>query len=78
MPFLRDMTERVFGQWDRIRRHYFEGVLVPRAETAPREHHELLAAMIARDLAALETIVRQHHRGALGDHSEFIRQHEAH
>jgi DNA-binding GntR family transcriptional regulator len=78
MPLLRDMTERVFGQWDRIRRHYFEGVLVPRAETAPREHHELLAAMIARDLAALETIVRQHHRGALGDHSEFIRQHEAH
>jgi DNA-binding GntR family transcriptional regulator len=78
MPLLRDMTERVLGEWDRIRRHYFEGVRVPHAETAQREHHALLAAMIARDLAALETIVRQHLRGALGDYSEFIRQHEAH
>jgi len=74
MPLLREMSERVLGQWDRIRRHYFEGVLVPRAETAQREHHELLAAMMARDLATLETIVRQHNRGALGDYSEFIRR----
>jgi DNA-binding GntR family transcriptional regulator len=77
MPLLRDMTERVLGQWDRIRGHYLEGVLVPRAETAQREHHELLAAMIARDLAALPTIVRQHNRGALADYSDYIRQHEA-
>jgi DNA-binding GntR family transcriptional regulator len=77
MPLLRDMTERVLGQWDRVRRHYFEGVLVPRADTAQREHHELVAAMQARDLAGLETIVRTHNRGALGDYSEFIRRHEA-
>jgi DNA-binding GntR family transcriptional regulator len=77
MPLLRDMTERVLGQWDRVRRHYFEGVLVPRADTAQREHHELVAAMQARDLARLETIVRTHNRGALGDYSEFIRRHEA-
>lgn len=77
MPLLRDMTERVLGQWDRIRRHYFEGVLVPRADTAQREHHEIVAAMQARDLARLETIVRTHNRGALGDYSEFIRRHEA-
>jgi DNA-binding GntR family transcriptional regulator len=76
MPLLRDMTERVLGQWDRVRRHYFEGVLVPRADTAQREHHELVAAMQARDLARLETIVRTHNRGALGDYSEFIRRHE--
>jgi len=77
MPLLRDMTERVLGQWDRVRRHYFEGVLVPRADTAQREHHEIVAAMQARDLARLETIVRTHNRGALGDYSEFIRRHEA-
>ena len=77
MSLLRDMTQRVLGQWDRVRRHYFEGVLVPRADTAQREHHELVAAMQARDLARLETIVRTHNRGALGDYSEFIRRHEA-
>jgi len=77
MPLLREMTQRVLGQWDRVRRHYFEGVLVPRTETAQREHHELLAAMKAGDLAAAETVVRQHNRGALVDYSEFIRRSEA-
>jgi DNA-binding GntR family transcriptional regulator len=76
MPLLREMTERVLGQWDRIRRHFFEGVLVPRAETAQREHHELLAAMEERDLGRLEAIVRQHNRGALSDYAEFMRRHE--
>ena len=76
MPLLREMTERVLGQWDRVRRHYFDGVLVPRAETAQREHHELLAAMKARDVPTLEAIVRRHNRGALVDYAAFIRQHQ--
>jgi DNA-binding GntR family transcriptional regulator len=76
MPLLREMTERVLGQWDRVRRHYFDGVLVPRADTAQREHHELLAAMKARDLPTLEAIVRRHNRGALVDYAAFIRQHQ--
>ena len=76
MPLLRDMTDRVLGQWDRIRRHDFEGVVVPRAETAQREHHELLAGMMARDHVALEGIVRLHNRGALDDYSAVIRRHE--
>lgn len=76
MPLLREMTERVLAQWDRVRRHYFDGVLVPRAETAQREHHELLAAMKAGEVAAAETVVRRHNRGALADYSEFIRRHE--
>lgn len=77
MPLLHEMTERVLGRWDRIRRHYFEGVLVHRAETAQREHHQMLAYLRARDLAALEAVVRLHNRGALLAYSEFIRTHEA-
>jgi DNA-binding GntR family transcriptional regulator len=75
MPLLHEMTERILGRWDRIRRHYFEGVLVTRAETAQREHHELLAALKAADLPALETAVRQHNQGALRAYTEFIRRH---
>ncbi len=75
MPLLFEMTERVLRRWDRMRRHYFEGVLVPRAETAQREHHEILAAMKAGDLARLETVVRQHNQGAMLDYDEFIRRH---
>jgi DNA-binding GntR family transcriptional regulator len=76
MPLLSEMTERVLGQWDRVRRHYFEGVLVHRAETAQREHHEMAAAMKAGDAATAEAVVRRHNRGALADYSEYIRQHE--
>lgn len=76
MVLLSEMTERALGLWDRIRRHYFEGVLVPRADTAQREHHRILAAMKAGDLATLEATVRQHNRGALLDYAEFIRTHE--
>lgn len=74
MPLLREMTERVLGQWDRVRRHYFEGVLVRRAETAQREHHQMLAAIEAGDVPAAEAVVRRHNRGALDDYSEFIRR----
>ena len=77
MPLLHEMTERILGRWDRIRRHYFEGVLVTRVETAQKEHHELLAALKAADLPALETAVRKHNQGALSAYTEYIRRHEA-
>ena len=52
MPLLREMTERALSRWERLRRHYFQGVLVPRVEQAQREHRELLAALVARDADA--------------------------
>jgi DNA-binding GntR family transcriptional regulator len=76
MPLLRDMTERALGQWDRIRRHFFEGVLVRRAVTAQREHHELVSAMKAGEAAAIEEVVHRHNQGALQDYTRFIRRRE--
>jgi DNA-binding GntR family transcriptional regulator len=76
MPLLFEMTERALRRWDRMRRHFFEGVLVPRADMAQREHHELLAAMKAGDLPRLETLVRLHNQGAMLDYDEFIRRSE--
>ena len=38
MPLLREMTDRALSRWERLRRHYFQGVLVPRVEHAQREH----------------------------------------
>jgi DNA-binding GntR family transcriptional regulator len=74
MPLLRDMTERALSQWDRIRRHFFEGVLVRRMPTAQREHHEMFAALQARDVPRLEEIVRRHNRGALRDYTTFMQE----
>jgi DNA-binding GntR family transcriptional regulator len=74
MPMLHEMTERVLARWDRVRRFYFNGVLVHRVELAQREHRALLAAMRSGDLVALERTVKEHNRGALQAYAEFIRR----
>jgi DNA-binding GntR family transcriptional regulator len=73
MPMLHEMTERVLAHWDRLRRYYFDGVLRHRVEQAQDEHRALLAAMRARDLAALEQIVKQHNHGALLAYAEYLK-----
>jgi DNA-binding GntR family transcriptional regulator len=74
MPMLHEMTERVLARWDRLRRFYFNGVLVHRVEQAQREHRALLAAMRAGDYAALEQTVKDHNRGALLAYAEYIKR----
>jgi DNA-binding GntR family transcriptional regulator len=72
MPMLEEMTEWAMGRWDRVRRFYFNGVLVHRVDQAQQEHHAILAAMQARDLPALEQTVREHNRGALASYTAFL------
>jgi len=72
MPMLQEMMERVLDRWDRVRRFFFSGVLVHRAHQAQQEHHQLLAAMRARDWDGLEAIIRAHNRGALADYTAFL------
>jgi DNA-binding GntR family transcriptional regulator len=74
MPMLQEMTERVLSRWDRVRRFYFNGVLVHRAAQAQGEHREILEAMRTRDLARLERLVKEHNQGALQDYSEYLNQ----
>ena len=38
MPLLQEMMERVLDRWDRVRRFFFAGVLVHRAQQAQKEH----------------------------------------
>jgi DNA-binding GntR family transcriptional regulator len=75
MPLLREMTDRALSRWERLRRHYFQGVLVPRVEQAQREHRELLAALVSRDPDAAERVVRAHNRNAQSAYSDFLREH---
>jgi DNA-binding GntR family transcriptional regulator len=74
MPMLHEMTERVLARWDRVRRFYFNGVLVHRVEQAQREHRALLAAMRSADLVALEQTVKDHNRGAHAAYAEYIKR----
>ena len=72
MPLLQEMTERVLVRWERLRRHYFEGVLVPRAEQAQREHHELVDALARGDSEAVQGILETHNRGAIRAYEDFL------
>lgn len=72
MPMLVEMTARVLGHWDRLRRYYFNGVLVHRLGQAQREHHAILAALRSRDLDTVEETVKLHNRGALRAYTEFV------
>jgi len=72
MPMLQEMMERALDRWDRVRRYYFSGVLVHRAEHAQQEHHALLEAMKKRDLPGLEALVRQHNQGALSSYTAYV------
>jgi DNA-binding GntR family transcriptional regulator len=72
MPMLHEMMERVLSHWDRLRRYYFDGVLMRRVEQAQEEHRSMLEAMKEKDLAGLERIVKQHNQGALLAYAEYV------
>jgi DNA-binding GntR family transcriptional regulator len=55
-----------------VRRFFFAGVLVHRAEQAQKEHHALLEAMRAKDWDRLAQTIREHNRGALDDYAIFL------
>jgi DNA-binding GntR family transcriptional regulator len=72
MPLLQEMMERVLDRWDRVRRFFFSGVLVHRAQQAQKEHHALLDAMRRQDWTRLEQTICDHNRGALADYTAFL------
>ena len=74
MPLLREMTDRVLARWERLRRHYFQGVLVPRVVRAQEEHHTLLAALVRRDPDGAEQIVRGHNRAAQAAYAAYLQR----
>ncbi len=72
MPLLYDMTARVFGQWDRIRRYFFKDVLALRMHVSQEEHVALLAALQQHDIIQLGKIVQAHNQGALIAYLDYL------
>jgi DNA-binding GntR family transcriptional regulator len=72
LDLVKDLTSKVLDRWDRLRRFYFKGVLANRVEQAQREHQQILEAMRARDLTALQALVRQHNHGALQAYLSYL------
>ena len=77
MPLLGEMTERVLARWERLRRHYFQGVVVPRVARAQEEHHGLLDALVRRDPDGAEQVVRAHNQAARTAYAAYLRRGDA-
>ncbi len=77
MSLLQEMTERVLGQWDRVRRYFFRGVLLHRIAQSQQEHWEILRAMQDRDYPRLEALVKHHNRSALEAYMGYMEQNPA-
>jgi DNA-binding GntR family transcriptional regulator len=74
MPLLREMTDRVLLRWERLRRHYFHGVVVPRVAQAQGEHHAMIEAIARRDPDGAEQVVRAHARAAQAAYTDYFRR----
>ena len=72
LDMLRDLTARTLDRWDRVRRFYFNGVLVHRIAQAQEEHRAILEAMLARDVPRLHDLVRVHNQGALAAYISYL------
>jgi DNA-binding GntR family transcriptional regulator len=71
MPWLHEITTRVLGNWDRIRRHFFRGGSEHRFAEAQKEHHAILRALVREDADQAEELARQHNRRAFRHYSRL-------
>ena len=74
LDMVKDLSAKALDRWDRLRRFYFKGVLAHRVEQAQKEHHEILEAMRARDMATLQSLVRQPQPGCAPGVSQLSRR----
>jgi DNA-binding GntR family transcriptional regulator len=72
LDMVKDITQKVLDRWDRLRRHYFRGVLAHRVEQAQQEHRLILEAMRARELQQLSDRVREHNQNALRAYLSYL------
>ena len=72
MPMLQEMLQRAFDHWGRVRRFYFNGVLVHRTRRAQAEHHLMLDHLRAKDVKSLEAVVREHNQAALDAYTAYL------
>jgi DNA-binding GntR family transcriptional regulator len=72
LQLLHEMTTRVLARWDRVRRYYFQDVLLHRVAQAQDEHRQMLVALRAHDVDRLVDLARQHNRGALAAYMTYL------
>ena len=66
------LLRQVLDQWDRLRAHFLWTMPPTRLAQAQRDHRDILAALRARDVEAVEALVRRHNREAYHAYAEFL------
>jgi DNA-binding GntR family transcriptional regulator len=64
MPWLREITARALGNWDRIRRYFFREGRHHRFTQAQKDHHAILIALRKGDADEAERVLRRHNQRA--------------
>jgi DNA-binding GntR family transcriptional regulator len=72
LSMLREGTAHVLDNWRRVRRFFFSGVLMRRADQAQAEHRAMFAHTRDREFDELEAVVRLHNRGALASYLAYL------
>lgn len=72
MPTVIEISKRVLDKWNRIRRYYFDHVLVHRLVSSQAEHHGIMDAVRKGDAAMAEQLAREHNRHALAGYLEYL------
>ena len=72
LPLLRESIRQALDRWDQIRRYFYNGVLVSRVARAQHDHHDLMAALTARDASRVEASMRLHYQEALGAYLQYF------
>jgi DNA-binding GntR family transcriptional regulator len=74
MPWLREITARSLGNWDRIRRHFFREGRHHSFTQAQKEHHAILVALRHGEPDEAERVVRRHNQRACRHFSTIKRK----
>lgn len=72
MSMMKEMNQRIMDRWDRIRRYFFNEVLVHRLIRSQQEHHEIMNAIRDNDDDKAAKLAGDHNRYALKDYMEYI------
>ena len=72
LALLTQANAQALDRWDRVRRYYYRGVLVPRVAQAQQDHREVMAALNAGDASRVELLLRRHYQSALGSYLRYL------
>jgi DNA-binding GntR family transcriptional regulator len=71
-PLVARLMDKVLAHWDRLRRHYLQGVFERRVDEAQKEHWRVFQALRKRDPDHMEQVIRKHNATARAAYTDYL------